>query len=339
MMKSKLVLVVMSGCVFACLTTASAQRIPDVRCQVEDYPVRSGRVWQFPRNVNAIQVVLLRDPAGEQEARFDLLHGATLVSLRYHGKELLYGQSTGASVNIATMPAKEDLQDPGAFRSTFGPTQGGTSMGVPATTAGVGCRGQQSMRAIAMMVDLRVDASFQKEPLMAVWKGGISDNMPPGYSTPFTIETDASWVSNPGKTPSYYLQLEQTVVNVRPQAFGPLLWSLSATSGGQFDHGVRYPEGCTEKNPCATANTPVLAIGRYEDEREESGVAMVVPTGAWATNVAYTKEGRGGEFLVPRYVIDSTLLRRLDGVAAFRFKWYLCSGKWQQVRQFADHAK
>jgi hypothetical protein len=294
-------------------------------------------VWQFPEKVDAIQVVVLRDPAGEQEARFDLLHGATLVSLRYHGKELLYGQSAGASVSLATKPAGGDLLSPGASRSAFYPTQGGTSMRVPATTAGVGCQGRQSMRAIAMMVDLRVDASFQKEPLMAVWKGGISDNMPPGYSTPFTIETDASWVSNPGKIPSYYLQLEQTVVNVRSQAFGPLLWSLSATSGGQFDNGVRYPEGCTEKNPCATANTPVLAIGRYEDNREESGVAMLVPTGAWDTNVAFTKEGRGGEFLVPRYVIDSVLQRPLDGVAAFRFKWYLCVGSWQQVRHFAEH--
>jgi hypothetical protein len=281
----------------------------------------------------------LRDPAGEQEARFDLLHGATLVSLRYHGKELLYGQSTGASVSLATMPAKENLHSPGAFQSAFSPTQGGTSMGVPATTAGVGCRGQQSMRAFAMMVDNRVDASYQKEPLMAVWKGRISENMPPGYSTPFTIETEASWVNNPGKVPSHYLQLEQTVVNVRPQAFGPLFWSLSTSAGGQFKHGARYPEQCTEMNPCASANTPALAIGRYEDEREELGVAMVVPAREWETNAAFTMEGRGGEFLVPRYVMDSVLLRPLDGVAAFRFKWYLCAGSWQQVRQFAEHVK
>ena len=212
-------------------------------------------MWQFPEKVDTIQVVVLRDPAGEQEARFDLLHGASLVSLRYHGKELLYGQSTGASVSLATMPAGGDLLSPGAFQSAFYPTQGGTSMRVPATTAGVGCQGQQSMRAFAMMVDNRVDASFQKEPLMAVWKGQISDNIPPGYSTPFTIETDASWVSNPGKVPNHYLQLDQRVVNLRPLALGPLLWSLGANRGRTIEAWRPLSGAVHRENP--------LCIGQY----------------------------------------------------------------------------
>ena len=64
---------------------------------------------------------------------------------------------------------------------------------------------------------------------------------------------------------------------------------------------------------------------------------MVVPTRAWDTNVAFMKEGRGGEFLVPRYVIGSVLQRPLDGVASFRFRWYLCVGSWQHARNFAEH--
>src|SRR5690242_6664503 len=54
--------------------------------------MRSGRLsgaggvaWQFPETLSKVQVVVLRDPSGEQEARFDLLHGATLISLRYRG--------------------------------------------------------------------------------------------------------------------------------------------------------------------------------------------------------------------------------------------------------------
>ena len=35
--------------------------------------------WQFPETLSKVQVVVLRDPAGEQEARFDLLHGASSV--------------------------------------------------------------------------------------------------------------------------------------------------------------------------------------------------------------------------------------------------------------------
>ena len=72
--------------------------MPDVRCVVEDYPVRAVVAWQFPETLSKVQVVVLRDPAGEQEARFDLLHGSTLISLRYRGKELLFGHTAGASV-------------------------------------------------------------------------------------------------------------------------------------------------------------------------------------------------------------------------------------------------
>src|SRR5689334_10415346 len=77
---------------------AVAQKIPDVTCRLEDYPVKSVVAWQFPEVVGKVQVAALRDPAREQEARFDLLHGGTLISLRYRGKELLYGQSAGAAV-------------------------------------------------------------------------------------------------------------------------------------------------------------------------------------------------------------------------------------------------
>ena len=73
--------------------SAAAQQIPDVRCQVEDYPLGAQLSWQSTEAVAKVQVVILRDPAGEQEARFDLTHGATLVSLRYHGNELLFGHS------------------------------------------------------------------------------------------------------------------------------------------------------------------------------------------------------------------------------------------------------
>lgn len=63
----------------------AAQRIPDVHCELEDYPVKTVVAWQFPQAFSKLQVVVLRDPSGEQEARFDLLHGASLISLRYRG--------------------------------------------------------------------------------------------------------------------------------------------------------------------------------------------------------------------------------------------------------------
>src|SRR5437868_6268613 len=160
---------------------ANARAIPDVRCSVEDYPVRAVVAWQFPETLSKVQVVILRDPAGEQEARFDLLHGATLISLRYRGKELLFGHTAGASVAMfATRHGEEaELKGLAPYWSAFNPDQGGSSMGVPATTAGVACNGQSSMRAIAMMIDRGVNNSFQKDPLLGVWQGKISDNFPP----------------------------------------------------------------------------------------------------------------------------------------------------------------
>ena len=84
--------------VFLLASAASAQHIPNATCRVEDYPQKSVIYWQSPQTLSKVQLVLLRDPAGEQEARFDLMHGASLLSLRYKDKEMLYGESAGANV-------------------------------------------------------------------------------------------------------------------------------------------------------------------------------------------------------------------------------------------------
>src|SRR5438552_12282785 len=166
---------------------ANARAIPDVRCSVEDYQVRAVVAWQFRETLSRVQVVILRDPAGAEEARFDLLHGATLISLRYRGKEVLFGHTAGASVAMFASRRGDEAELKGmtTYWSAFNPDQGGSSMGVPATTAGVACRGQSSMRAAAMMIDRVVNNSFRKEPLLGVWMGKISDNFPPGYSSPY----------------------------------------------------------------------------------------------------------------------------------------------------------
>lgn len=324
---------------------AAGQKIPDVRCQVEDYPFKSVTAWQFPQTVGKVQVVVLRDPAGQQEARFDLLHGATLISLRYRGKELLYGQSAGAAVALfaTRRGAEAELKEVTPYWSAYNPDQGGASMGVPATTAGVACSGQSSMRAFAMMNDRGVNNSFQKEPLLGVWQGRISDNFPPGYSTPYVIETNASWVENPGGAPRYYLKLDQSVVNVRPGASGPLDWFLTAAAPWDFEHAAAFPETCTGKTPCTSAQTGALATGRYADAARTTGFATVVPTADWRTGSAYLLDNAeyvvllyGAVWAAPRRTFASVLDRALDGVDAFRFSWFVCAGPWEQARHFAE---
>lgn len=256
------------------------QEIPDVRCPVEDYLVT-------PKN--KVQVVVLRDPAGEQEARFDLKHGSTLVSLRYQGKELLYSHGAGANIEMYGIRAghEKELEGLSPYWSAFNPSQGAESMRIPASTAGVACSGNLSLRAFAMMVDGSVNNSFQSEPLIGVWTGHLSDNFPPGYSTPYAIETDATWVPNRGKSPGYYLRLDQTVVDVRPGSPTRLEWFLVGSAPWEYEHGKGYPQNCSQKVPCASANASAFVTGRYRNQEGTEGVAAVVPSSYWASSRAY----------------------------------------------------
>jgi hypothetical protein len=322
---------------------ANAQKIPDVSCTVEDYPTQTMMAWQSPQLLDKVQVIVLRDPAGEQEARFDLRNGASLLSLRYKGRELLYGHSAGADVGFfALHQPRPNEQKRSIYWTAFNPDQGGTSMGTPATVAGVSCNQQRSMRAFATMIDRSVDNSFQKDKLLSVWVGKIPDYFPPGYATPFAIETDASWVANPGKSPGYYLKLEQSVVNIRPEASGPLQWFLSAAAPWDAGNYASYPEACSEAKPCSSANTPALASGYYDDQGKTQGFATVVPTAPWRSPKAYTKANAeyvvllyGAVWAAPRHTFANVLERPLDGLSAFRFSWYVCAGSWQQAQTFA----
>jgi hypothetical protein len=325
--------------------TLHAQEFPDVRCNVENYDLGPG---------NQVQVVVLRDPSGQQEARFDLMHGADLVSLRYRGKELLFGHNLGAGqsslgANVSLYRIRHGKEeglkgfDPfGQFQSAFLPNQGMSSMGVPSLVAGVACQGRAWMNAFAMLADFGADESFERHPLIGVWKGRLSGYFPPGYSTPYTLETEASWVPNPGKTPSYYLRLEQTVVNIRADDSGTLYWQLMATVPWSVDHETGYPDGCAAKTPCRSNTTPVIAAGRYEDADDSKGVAVVIPTAAWMTHEAYwvgdadpyVEEIGSPEVFRVRY-FGAVLQRPLAGSTGFRFQWYLCAGAWNEARSFA----
>ncbi len=336
---------ILLGALIGVCPWAAAQAIPDVTCTVEDYPVKAVVAWQFPQVQNAVQVVVLRDPSGKQEARFDLTHGASLLSLREEGKEMLFGQTAGASVSlfsVRTSPSPE-LKGMSPYWSAYSPDQGGSSMGIPATTTGVACEGQRTMRAFAVMQDRGSDSSFQKRALLGLEGGKISDNFPAGYSTPYVLETVASWVPNPGKTPEFYLKLDQTVVNTGPGPSGPLEWYLNVAAPWGDEHATSFPEKCTSKTPCTSREVKALATGRYADAGQTEGVAMVVPTAGWRADEAYVQPN--AEYVVllynavwaaPRRTFATVLRRPLDGVGAYHFSWYVCAGAWQAAKQFAQ---
>lgn len=333
-------IVLLGLCMFSIQATAQAQSFPNVRCHMEDYALDAEADWQVRQPLHQVQVVVLRDPSGEQEARFDLMHGASLISLKYQGKELLFGHSAGADVSMYAIRhgRESELKGLSPYWSAFHPDQGGTSMRVPATTAGVACHGESSMRAFAMMIDTGVDNSFQRAPLIGVWKGEVSNNFPPGYSTPYSIETDASWVPSTGQNPRYYLRLDQTVVNVRPDSSGPMQWFLLGAAPWNFDNQADDPSHCTEKKPCASANTPVIATGRYSDSARSNGVAVVAPTRTWDTQQIFLGGGitpYGGAPVVRKRIFGIVLVHSLRGISGFHFAWYICAGSWNQAKSFA----
>jgi hypothetical protein len=321
------------------------QAIPDVTCPVEDYPVKAVVAWQFPQVQKQVQVVVLRDPAGEQEARFDLTHGASLISLRYRGHEMLFGQTAGAYLSMFSPSHSKDpeLKTVSPYWAAYSPDQGGSSMGIPAVVTGVSCAGNRSMRAFAMLQDRGSDSSFQKHALLGVNGGYVSNNYPAGYATRFSLETNASWVPNPGGAPSFYLKLDQSVVNAAPESTGPLEWDLTLAAPWNFEHAANYPEKCLEKAPCTSKETPVLASGRYPDAARTEGIAMVAPTAGWRTPAAFYRPN--SEYVVllynavwaaPRRTFASVFEQSMEPVTARHFTWYVCAGSWEQTRTFAQ---
>jgi hypothetical protein len=317
-----------------CLLAVGAQaQDVGIGCRLEDYSIRPlvyGRVGDPNQK---LQVVVLRDPSGEQEARFDLYHGAALISLRYRQKEMLYAQEPGASVTLSIPHQVAEEESKIAYptfpsSSEYRASQAGISMWQPATTGGVSCHGLESMRAFTMMIESGDNSSFQADPLVGVWKGHVSDTFTPAYSTPFSIETNASWVANPGHNPQYYLRLDQTVVNVRPWDPGAIMWSMGASAPWSAQVRVVGSE-CDEKKPCTSASTPVAAAGRYEDAGQHFGYATVVPTAAWKSNRVF--------FTQSEHAWSTVLTHPLAGVGAFKFDWYICAGDWSQAKEFAGH--
>jgi hypothetical protein len=67
-------------------------------------------------------------------------------------------------------------------------------------------------------------------------------------------------------------------VHIRPDSSGTLEFFLTGAAPWEFDVRASFPENCTEKTSCTTANAPALAIGRYEDQQRSIGVATVTPT-------------------------------------------------------------
>lgn len=291
-----------------------------VACETTDFVREPGQVDQ---------AVVLRDPAREQTVLFDITAGGAIVSLQYHGIEHIWGSNAGAMLQMA-------IHNRIAFQKTgspqggdYNPTQAGDEYSNSPVT-GVACDGTSSVDIVTMLLDFNLNASFYRHALIAVWGGRVNDGIPASYFTPFTLETQASWVRSRGSgAPRYYLRLDERFTHLTDEKLGPFGYDFADYAPWEFDVHATSPEGC----PCSTSSTNYMAGGLYTDGRRNVGLAIAIPGSDFPNN----KEG--GVFL-PDYQwrMQSFHLQSseaLDGITSKGFTWYVMAGPWRNALTFA----
>ena len=165
-----------------------------VGCQTTTFQMQPGQVDH---------AVVIKDPAGEQTVLFDTTSGGAIVSFRYKGEEHTWGWNGGGLLQMAF----HNSMNRGPWAGDYNPTQAGDGSAF-SPVVGVACKGTESITLLTMMLDFNHNNGFYEKPLIAVWGGRVSDMLPPSYSSPYTLETRASWVPNPAGAPKFYLKLE-----------------------------------------------------------------------------------------------------------------------------------
>ena len=92
----------------------------------------------------------------------------------------------------------------------------------------------------------------------------MDESIPPGYFSPYTLETRAHWVPNPAGEPKYYLQLDERFTHVADEKIGKFGYDFADYMPWEFGVRAISPENC----PCASTTTNYLAGGWYRDEIE-----------------------------------------------------------------------
>jgi hypothetical protein len=274
----------------------------------------------------ASKAVIIKDPAGEQTVLFDITEGGALVSLKYRGIEHIWGYNGGGLLQMAFHHSIKV----GNFTCDYNPTQAGDGTAMSIVT-GVACHGTESIDLITMMLDFNHNNGFYDKPLIAVWKGRVNDATPLSYFSPYTLETRASWVSNPAGEPKYYLRLDERFTHIADEKVGSFGYDFADYEPWEFDVRAISPENC----PCEPSATKYVAGGWYKGESREVGLAVAMPS----SNFPHSKVGGGfnSDYMWRNRNFHLGSDESLDGIASKALVWYVMVGSWRNALEFACH--
>ena len=286
-----------------------------VGCKVTNFTMQPGEVDQ---------TIVFRDPANEQTVLFDLVEGGAIVSYKYHNIEHIWGYNGGGLLQMAFHNQRND----GLWEGDYNPTQAGDGTNMSPVT-GVACYGTDSLDIVTMMLDFNHNNGFYAHPIIAVWGGRIDTTNPTSYFSPYTLETCAHWVPNPGGEPKYYLKLDERITHLTKEKMGPFGFDFADYQNWNFNVRAISPENC----PCTSSITNYISGGWYTDSTRQEGLAIAMPS----SNFPDSKVGGGfnSDYMWRNHSFHLSASESLDGVTSKQFVWYVMVGSWDKALQFS----
>jgi hypothetical protein len=224
--------------------------------------------------------------------------------------------------------AFHNQRNDGPWEGDYNPTQAGDGTTMSPVT-GVACYGTDSVDIITMMLDFNHNNGFYPHPILAVWGGRVDTTIPTSYSSPYTLETKAHWVKNPGGEPEYYLVLDERITHLTDEKMGPLDYDFADYQTWRYSVRAISPENC----PCSFSKNNYMSGGWYTDSTCKDGLAIAMPD----SNFQHSKIGGGfnSDYMWRNHSFHLSSSESLDGVASKSFVWYIMVGPWDNALQFS----
>jgi hypothetical protein len=267
----------------------------------------------------------LTDPGGQQVAVFDIQWGGALASLKLNGVQMAWGSQTGGMVQPAmhTYPNGAD----------YNPTQAGDNLDHGSPVVGALC---VNSNTLTIMTGGLLDYNKGLSGHIVADAVNNSTVVSGSYSTPYTVFTTATFVAT-GGTPSYYLQLQQTIANIDPTENYSWGFELAAYAPYTFSNYVSYPASCTSSAPCAAASTPHLLGGVYPNTGLTGGLAVYIAPETYL--LGYNSQvfvDAGADNVNDNqstHLFDANWT--LPPSSSRTFTWYVMAGDWTPALNFA----
>jgi len=285
----------------------------------------SGQVSSFTMEPGEVdQTIILKDPANEQTVMFDVAEGGAIVSFKYKDKEHIWGYNGGGLLQMAFHNSRND----GPWEGDYNPTQAGDGT-IMSPVTGIASYGTDSVDIITMMLDFNHNNGFYPRPIIAVWGGRVDTTIPTSYSSPYTLETKAHWVENPGGEPKYYLVLDERITHLTDENMGPLSYDFADYQDWRYNVRAISPENC----PCSPSSTNYMAGGWYSDSTRQEGLAISMPSSNFPNGKV--DGGFNSDYMWRNHSFHLGSSESLDGVASKSFVWYIMVGPWDNALQFS----